>query len=425
MQQVSRWRPYRLGATLQLWILSPWPWSISSFPARVASVSSCAISFSSILPGAAARVFAVFRVRAMRLLHASPWLRRIAIFLVAEQLSAEPVERTAAARGRSPDQRQHSAPAGRCRALLRRLRTTNEEVPARAATRSPCRPAGQWRLSAQCRRACCSRALAPPTINALFAPSTRPTGTSRTRPRRLRRPGADLCTGAPARRPPPVPARRTPAQSVGAAPSARAPDDATGTPRHRFHESPLCPPCPHADCRPRLCCRRRRAVLDRPGHAGAGLYRRNRLAIPGAHGDRWRRPVRGGELRGQYACRGALLHAAASPSERRLQHEFADPFYIRLAGVACALAWLALLWRLVGQLGRTRTETNALRTMAFGLASLGLLPFMLVISRPEQPILLGLTAAIRYRHEGVNARTPWRTGQRRRRSGPGSSPCSA
>lgn len=96
-----------------------------------------------------------------------------------------------------------------------------------------------------------------------------------------------------------------------------------------------------------------------------------------------------------------LRHLSAA-----LNTSFADPFYIRLAGVACALAWLALLWRLVGQLGRTRTETNALRTMAFGLASLGLLPFMLVISRPEQPILLGLTAAIYIATRGINARTP-------------------
>lgn len=85
---------------------------------------------------------------------------------------------------------------------------------------------------------------------------------------------------------------------------------------------------------------------------------------------------------------------------------FADPFYIRLAGVACALAWLALLWRLARHLGRSRPETNALRTMAFGLASLGLLPFMLVISRPEQPILLALTAALYIATRGVNDRTP-------------------
>jgi len=87
-----------------------------------------------------------------------------------------------------------------------------------------------------------------------------------------------------------------------------------------------------------------------------------------------------------------------------LNTSFADPFYIRLAGVACALAWLGLLWRLAGQLGRTRAETDALRTMGLGLASLGLLPFMLVISRPEQPILLALTAALCLATRGVNAR---------------------
>ena len=81
---------------------------------------------------------------------------------------------------------------------------------------------------------------------------------------------------------------------------------------------------------------------------------------------------------------------------------FADPLTIRLVGVACALAWLALLWGLIGRLSRTSGEAGRMRTIGFSLASLGLLPFMLVISRPEQPILLALTAAIFIATSGLN-----------------------
>jgi hypothetical protein len=81
---------------------------------------------------------------------------------------------------------------------------------------------------------------------------------------------------------------------------------------------------------------------------------------------------------------------------------FADPLTIRLVGIACALTWLALLWALVGRLSRTPAEANRMRTIGFSLASLGLLPFMLVISRPEQPILLALTAAIFLATAGLN-----------------------
>jgi hypothetical protein len=69
----------------------------------------------------------------------------------------------------------------------------------------------------------------------------------------------------------------------------------------------------------------------------------------------------------------------------------ADPLYVRAEGVACALAWIALFWvllrRLEGQEGR-RAE---LGTLAFSLLGLGLLPYALVLSRPEQPIILVTT----------------------------------
>ena len=92
-----------------------------------------------------------------------------------------------------------------------------------------------------------------------------------------------------------------------------------------------------------------------------------------------------------------LRHATAA-----FNTAFADPLTIRLVGVGCALAWLALLWALIGRLGRTSAETDRMRTIGFSLASLGLLPFMLVISRPEQPILLALTTVLFLATGGVN-----------------------
>jgi hypothetical protein len=66
----------------------------------------------------------------------------------------------------------------------------------------------------------------------------------------------------------------------------------------------------------------------------------------------------------------------------------ADPLFVRIEGVACALAWIALFWiltrRLVGQQAR-RAE---IRTLTFSLLGLGVLPYVLVLSRPEQPLIL-------------------------------------
>ena len=40
---------------------------------------------------------------------------------------------------------------------------------------------------------------------------------------------------------------------------------------------------------------------------------------------------------------------------------FADPLFIRLAGVACALAWLAMLWMLIGNVSRSARERRRCR----------------------------------------------------------------
>jgi hypothetical protein len=66
----------------------------------------------------------------------------------------------------------------------------------------------------------------------------------------------------------------------------------------------------------------------------------------------------------------------------------ADPLFVRLEGVACALAWIALFWILTQRLEGRGSRRGELRTLAFSLLGLGLLPYVLVLSRPEQPIIL-------------------------------------
>ncbi|MGO9390172.1 hypothetical protein [Rhodoblastus sp.] len=73
---------------------------------------------------------------------------------------------------------------------------------------------------------------------------------------------------------------------------------------------------------------------------------------------------------------------------------FADPFYVRLSGVGYALLWAVLLLRLIGRIANDDRERSVLTIIAFGLMGLGVLPLLLVWSRPEQPIILATTAAI-------------------------------
>ncbi|WP_439374526.1 hypothetical protein [Bradyrhizobium sp. DASA03120] len=73
---------------------------------------------------------------------------------------------------------------------------------------------------------------------------------------------------------------------------------------------------------------------------------------------------------------------------------FADPIFVRLTGVTFSLVWLTILWRLTGAIAQTTRERSTLRVLAFSLSSFGVLPFLLVLSRPEQPILLALTVSI-------------------------------
>ena len=72
----------------------------------------------------------------------------------------------------------------------------------------------------------------------------------------------------------------------------------------------------------------------------------------------------------------------------------ADPIYVRLAGVFWALAWLGLLVLLIRIIARSAHERATLTLVATALLSLGTLPLLLVLSRPEQPVLLALTTSI-------------------------------
>lgn len=71
---------------------------------------------------------------------------------------------------------------------------------------------------------------------------------------------------------------------------------------------------------------------------------------------------------------------------------FADPMFIRIEGVACAVAWVGLFLMLTRRLQPDVEKLRALRALTFALLGLGVLPFLMVLSRPEQPIIL--TAAL-------------------------------
>lgn len=73
---------------------------------------------------------------------------------------------------------------------------------------------------------------------------------------------------------------------------------------------------------------------------------------------------------------------------------FAEPYWVRLSGVLYACAWLYLLLALIRRLARNRTERHMIAVIACTLIGLGCTPLLMVWSRPEQPILLALTATL-------------------------------
>ena len=70
---------------------------------------------------------------------------------------------------------------------------------------------------------------------------------------------------------------------------------------------------------------------------------------------------------------------------------FDDPRWIRISGVALAIGWMGLLWLLTRTLPPRLRGTG--RAIGYGLAGLGIVPLLLVWSRPEQPLLLAITLA--------------------------------
>ncbi|WP_206241256.1 hypothetical protein [Novosphingobium terrae] len=71
-----------------------------------------------------------------------------------------------------------------------------------------------------------------------------------------------------------------------------------------------------------------------------------------------------------------------------------DPFAVRLSGVAYALGWVAMLLALIRQATADRLRRGQLTMLCCGLMGLGVMPWLLVWSRPEQPIILCATASL-------------------------------
>jgi hypothetical protein len=73
---------------------------------------------------------------------------------------------------------------------------------------------------------------------------------------------------------------------------------------------------------------------------------------------------------------------------------FADPFWIRVSGVLYALVWVGLVLVLIRRVAERREDRAVVSTIGLGLMALGTMPFLMVWSRPEQPIVLAAVAAL-------------------------------
>lgn len=71
-----------------------------------------------------------------------------------------------------------------------------------------------------------------------------------------------------------------------------------------------------------------------------------------------------------------------------LNQAFAAPLYVRLSGVGCALLFAALAWVTTSLMTPDRNRRAKVQALVFALLGLGFLPFLLVLSRAEQPIIL-------------------------------------
>ncbi|WP_068093242.1 hypothetical protein [Novosphingobium rosa] len=86
-----------------------------------------------------------------------------------------------------------------------------------------------------------------------------------------------------------------------------------------------------------------------------------------------------------------------------------DPFAVRLSGVAHALCWVAMLLVLIRQATADHLRRSQLTMLCCGLMGLGVMPWLLVWSRPEQPIILCATASllIAMGQNRPNSARPW------------------
>ena len=73
---------------------------------------------------------------------------------------------------------------------------------------------------------------------------------------------------------------------------------------------------------------------------------------------------------------------------------FPDPLAIRLSGILYAICWIGMLVVLIRRVAPEPMRRDALTIVAVTLMGIGVMPLLLVWSRPEQPILLGITGAL-------------------------------
>ncbi|WP_293970893.1 hypothetical protein [Sphingomonas sp.] len=66
----------------------------------------------------------------------------------------------------------------------------------------------------------------------------------------------------------------------------------------------------------------------------------------------------------------------------------ASPLFVRVEGVLCASGWAGLLWMLLAKLEPDRSRRQWIGMLSYLLLGLGSLPYILVLSRPEQPLIL-------------------------------------
>jgi hypothetical protein len=71
-----------------------------------------------------------------------------------------------------------------------------------------------------------------------------------------------------------------------------------------------------------------------------------------------------------------------------------DPLVIRLVGIGFFIVWLAGTWLLLQRLVPPLADRWTIAGASIAFVTLGVMPFLMVISRPEQPLLIGITVLL-------------------------------